>query len=1084
MNSLSRADLLRVLVRLGDAAGARAAARLGYREAFEDLAIPVSDILPEARASSLDLGSQPKGTLTKPRRSLSLYRIVRRKYVDDPAERSETTSDPPLAPNELHLPSPRAPAPPARTRWEDWASPLHRALKGTTVPGRLDIDRLVERVAHCESINPLPRHVQRHISTPVWVVIDVSAESRPMRTEYRVIIDGLRSLLGRSQMRLFDLPGGPDGSRARAIARSASPGDRVVALADPTRRTSPHWTAFGQRLLAHTEVLIMMSPAGRPVPLPWRRVVSPTATPDSHIDSVLVRLAHCSVFDHAALRIVVDEVDPVASLEWAVWNDSRVRRGADGQAFIDEDLAKEFHAAFAELPKDVKAKSIGLLAERVVAPQVWAEELLSLRAVGLGAMVPEEHRNKAVSHLRRLLAAVDGNTLSSEERRCILAWFRCVYERLPVQTCEINDELVTVVSRLAILAREERRELGRSASHRLYVRGKTLSAQGHRNDVSFDLPAIRPQVRVSRLIPSWASRGGVDAFGEWAAFEVAGVEQVMRRVPAGSFVIGSTSDQENHRSGKSRRRAVLVDPYWIANSPCTQALWSAVLMGGSQPSTLPVDNVSYNDVLLFIDQLNVMIPGLNVALPTETQWERACRADSEIVSSRPIGALAWFRDNSGGYAHRVMQRAPNGWGLFDMLGNVAEWCSDGVDDDTNLSPVPDGYLFSRTSSGEHAFRIVRGGSWLDSEPDLRSVPRCAYAHDSRWPHVGFRLSRSESRGSATVVMDPDSIKSSPLDDGTSVSVDLRGGTRVQTDLVSIDFEPLECPYWAESFGRDEYGLFADVDCKPSTKPVGLPHEAPRSSAMRMRWIAPGRFTEVSSGLRKAREMRRRFVDIDEGFWIADAPCTRAFWAASVGTDEQRSFVGRLRSLFARTPHRQTSTLLDLPVVDVSYADIEVFLGRLERLRPGVRFRLPTELEWEFSCRSGTTGATYARSVAALGERDPPGLDAIAWYGGSDAEVYALSAGTDASSGEGRQYSSSKAGPQPVRTRRPNLWGLYDMLGNVWEWCGVEGAGSNPCARGGAWSSPAKEVSADCRMTLHRSHRSADLGFRFVLDDRA
>ncbi len=174
----------------------------------------------------------------------------------------------------------------------------------------------------------------------------------------------------------------------------------------------------------------------------------------------------------------------------------------------------------------------------------------------------------------------------------------------------------------------------------------------------------------------------------------------------------------------------------------TQSQWRALM--GSNPSRFsscgddcPVEQVSWNDIQPFLQALKRKT-GLNFRLPSEAEWEYACRggkANENYCGGNEAGRVGWYNGNSGSKTHRVGGKAANGFGLYDMSGNVWEWTQDCWNGNYNDAPR----YGSAWHSGDCSRRVLRGGSWNYDDDGMRAASRDWYTADYRYIHSGFRL---------------------------------------------------------------------------------------------------------------------------------------------------------------------------------------------------------------------------------------------------------------------------------------------------------------------------------------------------------
>ena len=212
-------------------------------------------------------------------------------------------------------------------------------------------------------------------------------------------------------------------------------------------------------------------------------------------------------------------------------------------------------------------------------------------------------------------------------------------------------------------------------------------------------------------------------------------------IPAGTFTMGEGKTATPHK-------VTLTQEFHLGQYEVTQEQYEQVM--GTNPSQFkgpqnPVEKVSWDDAVEFCRKLSAMPAekkaGYVYRLPTEAEWEYACRAGTKTTysfgdSDSELGDYAWYNENSGNTTHPVGQKKPNRWGLYDMHGNVWEWCQDWYGD------YPSGSVTDPTGAASGSYRVLRGGSFVHRSSNVRSAFRSNYQPANRLNYVGFRPART------------------------------------------------------------------------------------------------------------------------------------------------------------------------------------------------------------------------------------------------------------------------------------------------------------------------------------------------------
>ena len=438
-----------------------------------------------------------------------------------------------------------------------------------------------------------------------------------------------------------------------------------------------------------------------------------------------------------------------------------------------------------------------------------------------------------------------------------------------------------------------------------------------------------------------------------------GVSLDLVLIPAGKFVMGSPPTEVGRHNSETQHEVTLTKPFYLGRYEVTQEQWEAVM--GDNPSRvkgakLPVELVSWDDCQEFIKKLNAKA-NEGYRLPTEAEWEYACRAGTSTAYSFGDNITPKDANYAGskiGKPVAVGSYKPNAFGLYDMCGNVREWCEDWY------GAYPAGSIIDQKGPATGERWVLRGGCFVNDETYERSSARNYYnPPDKRGAVVGFRLARTID---FKVTIAPTVPKQSPLEFMPST-------------------ENLLVALFSETKAKEVQKEIAMSLKKELEEKVNLGNGVSLDLVL----IPAGKFvmgsppTEIGHHISETQHE----VTLTKPFYMGKYEVTQEQWEKVMGNNPSQVKGAKL------------------PVTNASWENCQEFIKRLNANTSG-GYRLPTEAEWEYACRAGTT-TSYS-----FGDRL---TKAIANY---------------ASGPQGR----TKA----VGSYNPNAFGLHDMHGNVWEWC--------------------------------------------------
>jgi formylglycine-generating enzyme required for sulfatase activity len=593
----------------------------------------------------------------------------------------------------------------------------------------------------------------------------------------------------------------------------------------------------------------------------------------------------------------------------------------------------------------------------------------------------------------------------------------------------------------------------------------------------------------------------------------------LKLIPPGTFTMGSNSGL-SYSYEKPQHQVELTKFFYLGTTEVTQRQYERVM--GANPSHFqnmkkPVENVSWHDAVEFCRKLS-NLPEEKSAhhvyrLPSEAEWEYACRAETKTAYSigdntANLGEYAWFKTNSAEVTHVVGQKQPNAWGLYDMHGNVWEWCQD-LSGDYSSGSIQD-----PKGPKVGTLRVYRGGSWHDESKFLRSAYRGQIEAQRKDKNVGFRVARTHNQTAGSGVSRLRAAAFKAEGEQKEKSGDLSGAVAAFDEAVKLDSSlglkteraMLHVKLGEQAVAKQDYAAAAtELDSAVS---LGAPASDSASLKTKLVTALTARCRQSLAGqdMAKASADYASVAKLDSqaaSSLVADFEKLPASVLSQL--PPRKNTLGMTFKLLPggtftmgegnETPHQVTLTKpFELGVYEVTQEQYEAVTGtnpsnfkgpqnpvekvswddavefcrklseRPEEKLAGYVYRLPTEAEWEYACRAGTTTAySFGDSASELGD--------YAWYN-----------------------SNSGSTTHPDGGKKPNAWGLYDMHGNVFEWCqdwhgdypsrsvtDPTGAavGSLRVYRGGSWFNYSDYCRSGYRYRFSPVNRDFHLGFRVL-----
>ena len=316
---------------------------------------------------------------------------------------------------------------------------------------------------------------------------------------------------------------------------------------------------------------------------------------------------------------------------------------------------------------------------------------------------------------------------------------RKVAEERAAQVARERDEQARLAVEAAAKAERERQAAAAARAEQERLAAAQAAAEQARR-------AAAERERATSVENTSGGSRGATSVAAGSAMTIPGLNLELVPIPAGSFAMGSTNGDSDERPVT---QVEITRAFWLGKTEVTQAQWEAVM--GSNPTRIggadwPEKGVSYDDAMEFCRKLTAreraagrLPSGYVYTLPTEAQWEYACRAGTTDDYAENLDSICWYAGNSGISPHPVGKKQANAWGLYDMQGNVCEWCLDWS------GAYPGGSVRDPSGPSSGTDRVYRSSSWLNSAKYARPASRSGMPPETRSGTNGFRLALSAIR---------------------------------------------------------------------------------------------------------------------------------------------------------------------------------------------------------------------------------------------------------------------------------------------------------------------------------------------------